>query len=123
LEIRKVEIGDAIDASNSALLDAEDKIEKAKEMIKKDNLLLSKVEPVRLEEIARLEQLKAQNNEILQEEIAQRTTLAEIEARLSQTVSFNGAELRSQAFSRAAEERKNRLVILEEQIKSYEAPS
>ena len=53
LEIRKVELGDAIDASNSALLDAEDKIEKAKKMIKKSNLLLSKAEPVRLEEIAR----------------------------------------------------------------------
>jgi len=35
---RKVELGDAIDASSSALLDAEDKIEKAKEMIRKTNL-------------------------------------------------------------------------------------
>ena len=51
LGTRRVEIGDAIDASNRALLDAEDKIEKAKEMITKANLLLSKVEPVRLEEI------------------------------------------------------------------------
>ena len=42
LEVRKVEINDAIDASNIALLDAEDKIEKAKEMIKRINLLLSK---------------------------------------------------------------------------------
>ena len=66
LEIRKVEIGDAIDASNSALLDAEDKIDKAKEMIKRANLLLSKAELVRLEEIAQLEQLKAQNDEVLQ---------------------------------------------------------
>ena len=39
--------------------------EKTKEMIKKANLLLSKAEPVRLEEIARLEQLKAQNDEVL----------------------------------------------------------
>ena len=54
LEARKVEIGDAIDASKSALLDAEDKIEKAKEMIKKANLLLFKTELVRLEEIIRL---------------------------------------------------------------------
>ena len=69
MEIKKVEIRDAIDASNSALLDAEDKIEKAKEMIKKVNLLLSKAEPVRLEEIARLEQLKAQNDEVLQQEL------------------------------------------------------
>ena len=61
METRKVEIRDAIDASNSALLDAEDKTEKAKKMIK----ILSKVEPVRLEEIARLEQLKAQNDEVL----------------------------------------------------------
>ena len=35
LKTRKVEIGDAIDASNSALLDAEDKIKKVKEMIKR----------------------------------------------------------------------------------------
>jgi len=39
LETRKVEIRHAKDASNSALLDAEDKIEKAKEMIKRSNLL------------------------------------------------------------------------------------
>jgi len=123
LEVRKVEIGDAIDTSNSALLDAEDKIEKAKEMIKRANLLLSKAEPVRLEEIARLEKLKAQNDEVLQQELTQRATLAEIEARLSQTTNFNEAEFRSQAFIRAAEERKNRLAILEERIKSYEAPS
>jgi len=123
LETTKVEIGYTIDASNSALLDAEDKIEKAKEMIKRANLLLSKAKPVRLEEIARLEQLKAQNDEVLQQELAQRATLAEIEARLSQTTNFSEAELRSQAFIRAAEKRKNMLAILEERIKSYEAPS
>jgi len=50
---------------NSALLDAEDKIEKVKEMIKRVNLLLSKAEPVHLEETAWLEQLKAQNDEVL----------------------------------------------------------
>jgi len=92
-------------------------------MIKKANLLLSKAEPVRLEEIARLEQLKAENDEVLQQELAQRANLAEIEARLSQTASSNEAELRSQAFIRVAKERKNRLAILEERIKSYEAPS
>ena len=75
-------------------------------MIKKANLLLSKAEPVRLEEIAWLEQLKAQNDKVLQQELAQRATLAEIKARLSQTGSFNEAELRSQAFIRAAEEKK-----------------
>ena len=73
---------------------------------------------MRLEEMARLEQLRAQNDEVLQQEIAQGTTLAEIEARLSQIANFNEAELRSQAFIRAAEERKNRLAILEERIKS-----
>ena len=73
---------------------------------------------MRLEEIAWLEQLKAQNDEVLQQELAQRATLAEIEVRLSQTANFNKAELRSQAFIRAAEERKNRLALLEERIKS-----
>ena len=33
LETRKIEVGDAIDASHSALLDAEDKIEKAKDCL------------------------------------------------------------------------------------------
>jgi len=123
LEMRRVELGDAIDASNSAFLDAEDKIKKAKEMIRKANLLLSKAEPVHLEEIARLEQLKAQNDDVLQQELAQRATLVEIKARLSQTASFNEAELRSQALFRTVKERKNRLATLEERIKSYEAPS
>ena len=69
LEARKVEIGDTIDASNSALLDVEDKIEKSKEMIKRANLLLSKAELVRLEEIARLEQRRAQNVKVPQQEM------------------------------------------------------
>ena len=55
LKMRRVELGDAIYASTSAFLDAKNKIDKAKEMIRKANLLLSKAEPVRLEEIARLE--------------------------------------------------------------------
>jgi len=66
LETRKVEIGDAIDTYSSTLLDVEDKIKKAKKMIKRANLLLFKAEPVRLEEMAQLEQLKAQNDEVLQ---------------------------------------------------------
>jgi len=78
---------------------------------------------VRLEEMARLKQLKAQNDEVLQQELTQRTTLVEIEARLFKTASFNEAELRSQALTRAVKERKNRLATLEERIKSYEAPS
>ena len=43
LETRKIEIGDAIDASNSALLDAEDKIEKARKMIKRANFFCPKL--------------------------------------------------------------------------------
>ena len=77
---------------------------------------------MRLEEIARLEQLRALNDEVLRQEIAQRATLANIETRLFQTMNFNEAELRSQTFIRAAEERKNKLATLEERIKSYEAP-
>ena len=123
LETRKIELGDAIDASSSALLDTKDKIEKDKEMIRKANLLLFKAEPMRLEETARLEQLRAQNDELLRQELAQRATLVEVEARLAQTASFNEAELRSQALVRAADDRKTRLAILEGRIKSYEAPS
>ena len=78
---------------------------------------------MRLEEIARLEQHNVQNDKVLQQELAQRATLVEIEARLTQTASFNEAELRSQALIRAAEERKNRLANRKERIKSYEAPS
>jgi len=55
--------------------------------------------------------------------VAQRETLTEIETLLSQMANFNKAELRSQAFSRAAEEKKRRLATLEERIKSYETQS
>ena len=92
-------------------------------MIRKANLLLSKAEPVRIEETARLEQLKAQNDEVLRQELAQRATLVKIEARLVQTASFNETELRSQALIRAAEEKKTRMATLEERIKFYEMPS
>ena len=61
LETRQAEVGSAIDASTSALLDAEDKIAKAEEMIRKANLLLSKAIPVRLEETARLEELRVRS--------------------------------------------------------------
>ena len=122
LETRKIELGDAIDASSSALLDVEDKIEKAKEMIRKANLLLFKTKPVRLEETARHEQLKAQSDELSRQELPQRATLVEVKARLAQTASFNEAELRSQALVRAADDRKTGLAFLEGRIKSYEAP-
>ena len=108
---------EAQEAAEAVSFDTEDKIERAKEMIKKANLLLFKAKPVRLEEIARLEQLRAQNYEVLQHEMAKRATLAEIEARLSQMANFNEAELRLQAFIRAAEERKSSLATLEEWIK------
>ena len=76
-----------------------------------------------LKEIAQLEQLKTQNDEVLHQEMAKSATLAEIKAHLSQMVNFNKAELRSHAFIRAVEERKSRLAKLEEQIKSYETQS
>ena len=64
LEIEQAEVGSAIDASTSALLDAEDKIKRAEEMIRKANLLLSKATQMRHEETARLERLMAQSEEL-----------------------------------------------------------
>ena len=55
--------------------------------------------------------------------MAKWVTLVEIDARLSQMENFKEAELRSQAFIEAAEERKCRLATLEERIKSYETQS
>jgi len=120
LEIRQAEVGNAINASTSALLDAEDKIGKARQMIRKENLLLSKAEPVLLEEAARLEQLKAQSDELSRQGLSQRATLAEVEARLAQAMDFNEAELRSQELAQAADDRRTRLASLEERIRSYD---
>ena len=119
LKTRQAEVGSAIDVSNSALLDAEDKIGKAEEMIRKANLILSKAKLVRLEETARLEQLQAQNEELSQQGSSQRATLAEVEARLTQAMDFNEAELRSQALAQAADDRRTRLASLGERIRSY----
>ena len=79
------------------------------------------VESVRLEETTRLEQLKAQSDELSRQELAQRATLVEVEARLTQATNFNEAELRSQALVRAANDRRARLASLEERIRSYDA--
>jgi len=89
----------------------------------KGNLLLSKTEPVCLEEIVQLEQLKAQSDELSRQGLAQRATLAEVEARLAQAANFNEAELKSQALIRAVDDRKTRLAFLEERIRSYDARS
>ena len=70
-----------------------------------------------------MEQLKAQNDKVMQQEMAERATLTEIEARLSQMANFNEVELRSEAFIRAIEERKSMLATLEEWIKSYKTQS
>ena len=76
---------------------------------------------MRLEETMRLEQLKAQSDELSRQELAQRVTLAEVEARLAQATNFNEAELRSQALVRAADDRRTSLASLEERIRSYDA--
>ena len=73
-----------------------------------------------LKEIPRLKQIKVQKDEVLEQEMGKRVTLAES---LSQMANLNEAELRSQAFIGAAEERKSRLATLEERIKSYETQS
>ena len=88
-------------------------------MIRKANLLLSKAEPVRLEETARLAQLKAQNDELARQGLSQRATLAEVEARLAQAMDFNKAELRSQALAQATDDRRTRLASLGEWLNSY----
>jgi len=119
LETRQAEVESAIDASTSALLYTEDKIGRAEEMIRKANLLLSKAVPVRFEETARLEQLKAQNEELARQGLSQRATLAEVEARLAQAVDFNEAELRSQALAQAADDRRARLASLGERLRTY----
>ena len=88
-------------------------------MIRKANLLLSKAIPVRLEETARLEELKAQSKELARQELSQRATLAEVETRLVQATDFNEAELRSQALSQAVDDRMTRLASLGERLRSY----
>ena len=62
LEAEKIKIADVIDASNNAHDDANEQLEKAEAMIKRANFLISKAEPVRVEETARLEQLSVQSN-------------------------------------------------------------
>jgi len=53
LEAEKIKIADAIDASNNALANTNEQLEKAEAMIKKANLLISKAGPVRGEKTAR----------------------------------------------------------------------
>ena len=75
---------------------------------------------MRLEETARLEQLRVQSDELLRQELAQRATLAKVEARLAQATDFNETELRSQALAQAVDDRRMRLASLEERIRSYD---
>ena len=74
---------------------------------------------MRFEETARLEQLKAQNEELARQGLSQRATLVEVEARLAQAGDFNEAELRSQALAQAADDRRTRLASLGERLRTY----
>ena len=51
LEAENIKIADVIDASNNALADAKEQLEKAEAMIKRANLLLSRAGPVRTEKL------------------------------------------------------------------------
>jgi len=65
IEGEKIKIADAIDASNNALADANEQLEKAEAMIKRANLLISRAGPVHAEETTWLEQLSAQSDLVL----------------------------------------------------------
>ena len=77
LETKKVKIVDVIDSSNSALADTNEQFEKAKVMMKRANFLISKVRLVRTEEIARLEQLSAERDQVFKLEAEKKAALAE----------------------------------------------
>ena len=66
LEIEEVKIANAIKASNNVLAFASDQIERAEQMIKRANILLSKDEPVCTAETAQLELLTAKSTQVHQ---------------------------------------------------------
>ena len=65
LVVEKIKIADVIDASNNALTDTNEQLEKTEAMIKRANLLISRAGPVRTEETAWLEQVSAQSDLVL----------------------------------------------------------
>ena len=106
--------------SSKALDFAKSHIKKAREMIGKANLLLSKAEPASQAESIRLEQMTAESIQIQHSEAGKRTTLEELKSCLETIAAFNWEELKPQALLKGEEERKNRLSALEAKIKSYE---
>jgi len=118
LEAEKIKIADAINAFNNALTDANEQLEKVEAMIKRANFLISKVEPVRVEETARLEQLSAQGDQVLK--LEKNAVIAETQARLAQLAVVNPEDLKLQAFAKAEENKKQKLSSLESKLVLYE---
>jgi len=121
LEAEKIKIADEIDASNNALTDANEQLEKAKTMIKRANFFISKAELVCAEETARRGQLSAQSDQVLKLEAEKKAVIVKTQAHLAQLAAVNHEDLKSQALARAEENRKQKLSSLE-RTQSYERP-
>ena len=89
-------------------------------MIKRANFLLFKAELVRATRTAQLELLTTKSNQVHQLEAEMEASLVEIQSRLAQMAAFDQEELKSQALSRAEENKRSKLFALEKKLKSYE---
>ena len=75
--------------SSEALDAAKNQIKKAEEMIARDNLILSKADPVRQAKTISLEEMIAESIQIQHSTVEKKTTLEVIKSRLEKMVVFN----------------------------------
>ena len=75
--------------SSEALDAAKNQIKKAEKMIARDNLILSKTEPVRQAKTISLEEMIAESIQIQHSTVEKKTTLEVIKSRLEKIVVFN----------------------------------
>ena len=123
LDAREVEVAKAMVVSSEALDAAKNQIKKAGEMIARDNIILSKTEPVRQAETIYLEEMTAESIQIQHSGAEMRIALEEIKSLLEKMDAFDWEELKAKAMLKAKEERNNKLSTLEVKIKSYERQS
>ena len=88
-------------------------------MITRANFLFSKVGSMRAKEIAQLEQLNAERNQVLKLEAEKKAALAETQVRLAQMAAFNQEDLKLQALVRGEENKRQRLSTFENKLRSY----
>jgi chromosome segregation ATPase len=108
-----------INNAHGSIEKANKMIEKAREMINKAEAMLAKTIPIHEADSKYLEELTTEKEMLREEEAKASRELAQVEAHLATLAAEFTDEMKREAAMKAKEERRRRMLSLEDRLKSY----